>query len=242
MSTSIKVVVYVVLIACAVFFGLSFRYAYQIHAQGGAPALTEQAPMGTYLASALGCLIALGLMVAKDVANFFGERAVDFVFADEGDGIRNPEYEEAEEVWKSGEHLEAIRMLRDYYKKNPREVHVLLRIAEIYENNLANPLAAVLEYEEVLKLKLPPERWGWSAIHLCNLYNKLNQAEKANTLLYRIAEDYGQTAAAKKARERLGIAEPTPAPVVPVEEAAPAPVEASEPVNKLPPGFSPKKR
>ena len=60
--------------------------------------------------------------------------------------------------------------MRDYYNKNPREVHVALRIAEIYEKDLNNHLAAALEYEEVLKKKLPAERWGWAAIHLVNLY------------------------------------------------------------------------
>ena len=56
--------------------------------------------------------------------------------------------------------------MREYLLKNPREQHVSLRIAEIYEKDLANPLAAALEYEEVLKQKLPAERWGWAAIHL----------------------------------------------------------------------------
>jgi len=31
------------------------------------------------------------------------------------------------------QHLEAVRLMREYYNKNPREVHVALRIAEIYE-------------------------------------------------------------------------------------------------------------
>ena len=40
---------------------------------------------------------------------------------------------------------------REYLNKHPREQYVALRIAEIYEENLNNPLAAALEYEEVLK-------------------------------------------------------------------------------------------
>ncbi len=99
-------------------------------------------------------------------------------------------------------------MLRDYLKKNPRELHAALRIAEIYEKDLKNYLAAALEYEEVLKHKLPPERWGWAAIHLCNLYSKLNHQDKTLNLLHRIVNEYPKTAAAKKARTRLGLAEP----------------------------------
>src|SRR6266540_2284702 len=94
--------------------------------------------------------------------------------------------------WADGHHLEAIRLMREYLQKNPREQHVALRIAEIYEKDLQNYLAAALEYEEVLKHKLPPERWGWAAVHLCNLYtSKLNHSDKAIILLQRIVTEYG---------------------------------------------------
>ena len=55
-------------------------------------------------------------------------------------------------------------------------------------------------------------------------------------LLQRIVAEYGQTAAAKKARERLtaeGIEIPEP-----VQD---EPKEASAPASNLPPGFTPKK-
>src|SRR6185369_5766560 len=131
----------------------------------------------------------------------------------------DPEYDEAESAWAKGDYLDSIQLMRDYYKRNPREVHVALRIAEIYESNLGNYLAAALEYEEVLKKQLPAERWGWAAIHLANLYSgKLNRTEEAAALLRRIAEEYGQTAAAKKARERLGLPEPVAEVVAPAPE------------------------
>src|SRR5438477_11946325 len=102
------------------------------------------------------------------------------MFNDEGEAMSDPQYEEAEQVWANGEPLEAIRLMREYLNTNPREQHVALRIAEIYEKDLGNYLAAALEYEEVLTKKLSQERWGWAAIHLCNLYSsKLNQLEKA---------------------------------------------------------------
>lgn len=270
MSSLVRILLYVVLIAAGVFLGLRFKEAYGLRQQrlnelavvkdaqnsgsesvttatnvtkatdtnnvAGKPTtaavnLSKEKPLGTYGAGLFICIIGLGLLIARDVSKFMGQEALDFVFNDEGVGVKNPEYEKAEEMWASGEHLESVRLLREYYRKYPREVHALLRIAEIYENNMHNYLAASLEYEEILKMKLPAERWGWAAIHLCNLYNKRNQGEKAEVLMQRIVHEYGHTAAAKKARERLGIPEP-------VELPAGAKPIAHDPDSNLPPGFS----
>jgi len=186
-------------------------------------------------------LVGLAVLIGNDVSRFFANRVEDFIFNDNLDGMKDPEYEEAEHVWASGQHLDAVRLMRDYLKRHPREQYVALRIAEIYETDLHNHLAAALEYEEVLKKRLPAERWGWAAVHLANLYSgKLNKTEQATALLRRIVEEYGRTAAAKKARERLGIPEPVdlpqPAPLPePQEEKAEPP-----PPSNLPPGFRPK--
>ncbi len=166
--------------------------------------------MMTYLAAFVGSIIGLGLLVASDVTQFMGSQAIEFLFNDSGAGERDPEYEKAEGEWAKGKFLDAIQMMRDYLKKHPREMYVAIRIAEIYEKDLKNNLAATLEYEEILKHRLPAERWGWSAIHLCNLYSKTGKSDKALELLKRIANDYPKTGAAKKARARLGIAEPEP--------------------------------
>ncbi|HVY71496.1 MAG TPA: hypothetical protein VHH73_16305 [Verrucomicrobiae bacterium] len=153
-------------------------------------------------------VVGLGLLIGYDVSRYMAGRAVKFLYNDEGEGVANPEYEQAEQEWANGNHLEAIRLMREYLLKNPREQHVALRIAEIYEKDLQNYLASALEYEEVLKQKLPPERWGWAAIHLCNLYfSKLDQHEKGVALLKRIDSEYGNTAAAEKARKRLALLE-----------------------------------
>ena len=89
-------------------------------------------------------------------------------------------------------------MMREYLKKNPREQYVALRIAEIYEKDLGNHVAASMEYEEILKKRLPAERWGWAAIHLCNIYAKMGQQEKVGALLEKIARDYPKPAPAEK--------------------------------------------
>jgi TolA-binding protein len=210
-----------------------------------------------YLAGFIAVVIGLGLLIAVDVTQLVGGHATDYLLLDVGDAMRDPIYERAEAQWVNGTYLEAIQLLRDYLKKNPRELHASIRIAEIYEKDLKNYLAAALEYEEVLKNKLPAERWGWAAIHLCNLYSKLNHQDKTRDLLHRIVNEYPQTAAAKKARTRLGLEEleaeegtqetvetsnevaAPPAQDVQFEPEAPPPPEPPKP--HLPPGFRPKK-
>jgi TolA-binding protein len=181
---------------------------------------------------ALLCLVGLGLLIGRDVSAMMANRLDRFVFNDDLEGVTDPEYEEAENIWKAGRHLEAVQLMRDYYKRHPSEVYVALRIAEIYEADLRNYLASALEYEEILQKKLPDERWGWAAIHLANLYSgKLDKPHQATEILHRIIDDYGHTVAAKKARQRLGIPEPveeeSPAPDAPAD-AAPQP-EVAEP-------------
>jgi TolA-binding protein len=196
--------------------------------------------MVTYGLGLLLFAIGLAALIAYDISQFLARKAEESLFADDGAPI-DPEYEQAEELWKDGKYLDSLNAMRSYLKKHPREQFVALRIAEIYEENLNNPLAAALEYEEVLKKKLPAERWGWAAIHLANLYSgKLNQPDKSVALLHRIDAEYGQTTAAKKARERLSQIDPnfvpSNAPVVPVAaEATDSPT-----ASNLPPGFRPK--
>jgi TolA-binding protein len=213
-----------------------------------------------YLAVLVGALVALGLLIAHDVTQYVGSVMVDTLLDDEGEAMHDPEYDRAEQAWANGKYLDAIELMRDFLKKNPRQQYAALRIAEIYEKDLHNPLAAALEYEEVLKQKLPAERWGWAAVHLCNLYSKLGQQDKAKELLQRIAAEYPQTAAAKKARSHLGLPEPEPEPVAntgdtemaaePAERPTPPakepptpqppPPPAPPPKSNLPPGFRPK--
>jgi TolA-binding protein len=215
---------------------------------GSVPAEQGGSHMVLWTALFVVSLAGLGLLIARDVSHYFGNKALEVIYNDEGKGVANPEYETAEQVWANGKHLEAIGLMREYLNKNPREQHVALRIAEIYEKDLQNHLAAALEYEEVLKHKLAPDRWGWAAIHLCNLYFKLDQEQKAYALLRRIVKEYGETPAAEKARKRLEQVDGS----MPLEDmtegqvnsspGATSPTEAAPPSNSnLPPGFRPKK-
>jgi predicted negative regulator of RcsB-dependent stress response len=214
-----------------------------------APQHAEQGKMIGYLAGFVIVIIGIGIMIAHDVTQVVGSAALDALLDVDSGTDRDPDYEKAEAAWAKGNHLDAIQLMREFLKKNPRAQYAALRIAEIYEKDLNNHLAAALEYEEILKKKLPPERWGWAAIHLCNLHSKLGQQDKTVALLQRIVAEYPQTAAAKKARSKLGIAEPDPAEVAAPEEGeAPtsdeeteaAPEPATPPKSNLPPGFRPK--
>lgn len=213
----------------------------------------EGSMMGAYAAVCFGCVLVVGLLLAHDVSQYIANRTHKEMYNENAQGVADPEYDQAEQVWADGNHLEAIRLMREYLGKNPREVHVSLRIAEIYEKDLANPLAAALEYEEILQKKLEAERWGWAAIHLCNLYYRLDRPEQAEQLLHRIVAEYGATAAAKKARTRLGLPEPSAqaeqdASASDAAEDAAAGTEIAQADSgqvedgfKLPPGFRKKK-
>jgi hypothetical protein len=186
-------------------------------------------------------LLGFGSLAALEAARFAGTRAGRAYYDETQEGPADPDYEKAEEEWNRGHYLEAIRLMREYLAFNPKRLGVAIRIAEIYEKDLLNPLAAALEYEEVLKHRLPPERWAWAAIHLCNLYaGKLHQPAKAIDLLRRIDSDYGATAAAAKARARLeqlaeeGVIDALPKPEPPPD--TPTPSEH----QRLPKGFRPR--
>jgi tetratricopeptide (TPR) repeat protein len=249
MNRGVKIGIYLALAACLIIFGVLAARSYgrargprtevvtDVPNQAAAQPPARSTNWALYGALAFASVVALALLGARDVSHFFAAKVDEFVFNDDLKGVKDPEYEEAEKVWTNGNHLEAIQLMRDYLKGHPREQYVALRIAEIYEKDLNNPLAAALEYEEILKKKLPPDRWGWAAIRLSNLYSgKLNKSEEAQALLRRVINEHPGTGAAKKARERLG--EPEQLIVTPESTAKPQAEEA--PKSNLPPGFRPK--
>lgn len=186
----------------------------------------------TYGGAFFATVLILGLLTAHDVSAYVGHRFGKYLFNDEGEAFKDTDYEIAEQKWVDGNYLEAIQLMRDYLKKNSNEQHVSIRIAEIYEKDLHNPLAAALEYEEVLKQKLPEEQWGWTAIHLCNLYiSKLDKPQKATELLTRIVKEHPDIAAAEKARKRLE-SDAGESGAVQEEQSAPQVAAAPDPAPK----------
>jgi len=202
--------------------------------------------LGWWIAGFVVSLLGLAGLIGWDFAVWTAARSNRLLGVDvEAPKDRAREYEAAEEEWTKGNHLDAITMMREYLQKNPSEQYVALRIAEIYEKDLGNYLAAALEYEEVLKKHLPREKWGWTALRLSNLYSgRLNQPDRSIALLEQVAAEYPETAAAKKARERLGLPEPTEEPVGEMDvNPIPTPPEASGvgEDSSLPSGFRRKK-
>ena len=98
-------------------------------------------------------VLGLGFLLGHDLAHHLGDRVLRGVHNDEGEGMADPDYEAAEQVWADGNYLEAIQLMRDYLKKT--RAARAIRIAEIYEKDLNNNLAAALEYE-ILKQSCSP--------------------------------------------------------------------------------------
>src|SRR5688572_13458674 len=216
MTKKVKLICYVLLAAIGLWCGIGFVRGYSAATRAQpkesvsegepAPPVPKTADRGRMMSYGMGLfavIVLRGLLAAFDISRFMAQRVEEFVFDEKGEAAPDPEYEEAEKVWANGKPLEAIGLMRDYLKLHPREQYVALRIAEIYEKDLGNYLAAALEYEEVLKKRLPADRWGWAAIHLCNLYFKLGQEQKAYDLLRRLVKDFPDTPAAEKACKRL---------------------------------------
>lgn len=190
---------------------------------------------GWYAALALLSVISLGLMVGREVSAYVGHRVQREIYGEASEPVGDRQYDQAEEVWANGDHLEAIRLLREFLNRKPNKLHAAFRIAEIYEKDLENHLAAALEYEEILKHRFDRQRWAWAAIHLVNLYNRLGQSEKADALLQRVANDYSDTDAGVKARQRLGLPDASEAAIA---QAEPEPGTSTDgEAFKLPPGF-----
>ena len=205
MNRFVKAAIYAVLILCVVALasGFAVEYARVTHGVAGASRSRMLGCLGGFVAA----LVALGLVCAYDVAHHFGWRFERWFLQGGRPVVPGPELEEAQKLRARGQPLDAIRLLREYLTRNPGELHVMSRIAEIYNHDLENYLAAALEYEELLKHKLPDEEWGWAALHLAKLYGRLNQPEKSLALLERIDTEYGQTVAARRARrarEQIG--------------------------------------
>jgi signal transduction histidine kinase len=146
---------------------------------------------------------ALAMFVAWDVSQFLGWQA-ERLFLGGGrlPGL-TPAWWKAERLCKSGQTDEAVRILRDASDSHPRQWRINVRIAEIYQHNLANPLAAALEYEELLKRRLPRPARAWLMVRLAACYLVLHRVEESAMKLRAVMEQFPKTPAAKKAEQRL---------------------------------------
>jgi tetratricopeptide (TPR) repeat protein len=187
------------LCAAALAYCFSVEHTRVLNAAAGA----SKSRMMAFLFGFIVMLIVFAVVVAYDVSHFLGRHA-ELSFLQGGRPTSTAtEFEEAERLRAEGRPLDAIGVLREYLQEHPDETEVMGRIAEIYNHSLKNYLAAALEYEEMLKRKLPDEQWAWAALHLAKCYGRLNEPEKSLALLQRLDAEYGQTVAAKRARKAL---------------------------------------
>jgi TolA-binding protein len=176
----------------------------QVENAGNTESPGKKGGIMTYFSGMLAALLVFALLVARDVSSLAGER-VGGNYLTKSDKSRKADmYEEAESIWADGAYVDAIDSFREYLKVFPEEYHVHKRIAEIYEKDLGSFRAAAMEYEEMLEMNIPKTRWGWAAIHLCNLYSgKLDDTDRALAMLHRVASECADTTAGQKARDRL---------------------------------------
>lgn len=194
-----KVLAYIALTVCVAGLACAFfiEHAHVLHNDPGASHARVVACFIGFLLAIAG----LGLLCAYDMAHRFGWKVSEWFILGGRPALATPEFEQAQQLRAQGRPLDAIGVLREFVQAHPHEWDVMGRIAEIYNHDLGNYLAAALEYEELIKHKLPPEQWAWSALHLAKLYGRLDQPEKSLALLERIEKEYGQTVAARRARK-----------------------------------------
>jgi tetratricopeptide (TPR) repeat protein len=199
MSRSAKILIYTGLSLCALVFAWSFAVELTHLRQGAVDA--SKPKMVSALCGLIVVGVVLGFLCLSELSGKFGRRTRLWNLHGSDPDLLTAQMDASEKLRKKGEPLEAIGLLREYLKEHPHESEVMSRIAEIYNYDLRNYLAAALEYEEVLKQKLTDEDWGWAALHLAKLYGQLNRADDALTLLERLDTDYGDTLAARRARK-----------------------------------------
>jgi len=119
MNKNLRIALYVVLLAGAVVFGLLFRNGFYRTTEEAANSSTNQSAttvgepskragsgevgqMMTYGVLGLLSLLMLGILVARDVSHLVAHRVDKFIFDEDAEGERNPEYDDAEKVWPMG--------------------------------------------------------------------------------------------------------------------------------------------
>jgi hypothetical protein len=145
----------------------------------------------------------LGGIVAWDVSRLFGWQAGSLFFGGGRVAAITPAWWKAERLCKAGQPLEAVRTLRDYLATHPRQWRVAVRIAEIYERELQQPLPAALEYESLLKLRLTPQVRAELLLRLAACHLLRRQSDESAAVLQQVISEFPKTAAAQKAVRRL---------------------------------------
>ncbi len=153
-------------------------------------------------------LTGFGFLLAHDggdLLRFRFGREIDFV---DDRSRRLAKYEKADYLASKGKTKPALAMLREILEEESGNWHAQVRLAEIYDKDLEDFETAAEEYRKALDLEMHPEKWGWTAIRLCNIYTgKLDEPQRGMIILRRLARDYPDTKAGQKAINRLAMVE-----------------------------------
>lgn len=146
---------------------------------------------------------ALAMFVAWDVSQFLGWQAEKLFLGGGRLSSLTPTWWKAERLRKEENSDEAVRVLREAFEVHPRQWRLGVRIAEIYQHDLNNPLAAALEYEDILQRRLPRPARAWLMVRLATCYLLLKRLDDAAAKLREVKEKFPRTPAAEKAERRL---------------------------------------
>ena len=146
---------------------------------------------------------ALALFAAWDASRFLGEMAGRLFWSGGRIASITPAWWKAERLCREQQPLEAIRVLRDYLNSHPRQWRASVRIAEIYQHEIEDALPAALEYEELLKQRLPDTARAEIMLRLAACYLRLHRPEDSAAKLREVIETFPRTPAAEKAARRL---------------------------------------
>lgn len=146
---------------------------------------------------------ALAAFVAWDVSRFLGSQAGRLFLGGGRVASITPSWWKAERLCRNHRPIEAIEVLRAYLNTHPRHWCVAVRIAEIYQLQLNDSLAAALEYKQILKRRLPPSARAEIMVRLAACQLLLRDGDESAAMLRQVVEQFPRAAAAQKATRRL---------------------------------------
>jgi hypothetical protein len=146
---------------------------------------------------------ALAVFLAREVAVFSGGLVARLFVGGGRIGRFTPAFWRAERLRRQAAPLDAVRVLREQLVAHPRQWRLAVRIAEIYQQDLGNPLAAALEYEAALQQRLPQPVQAELMVRLAACYLLLRRPDESTALLRRVVEAFPRTTAAGTAERRL---------------------------------------
>lgn len=146
---------------------------------------------------------ALAVFLAREVAVFSGGLVARLFLGGGRLGRFTPVFWRAERLRRQAGPLDAVRVLREQLIAHPRQWRLAVRIAEIYQQDLGNPLAAALEYEAALQQRLPRPVQAELMVRLAACYLLLRRPDESAALLRRVVEAFPRTTVAGTAERRL---------------------------------------